>query len=199
MTSNLSHSAGQKAVFLDRDGVLLRSDVVDGKPIAVQEMDRLEILPGVEQACRDLHAAGFKLVMVTNQPDVGRNLVTQDVVDRMNRHVSDLLQLDDIRVCYHDGKAPCECRKPNPGMLTDAARDLGLDLDSSVMVGDRWRDVEAGQRAGCRTVYIEWGHGEPLRSAPDHVSKSLFDAVPWIVEIVAPQDLASNHSNRGIA
>jgi D-glycero-D-manno-heptose 1,7-bisphosphate phosphatase len=171
-----------KAVFLDRDGVLLQSDVINGKPIAVQEIARLQVIAGVEEACRSLRAAGFKLVMVTNQPDVGRGLVARETVEQMNAYLQDLLKLDDIRVCYHDGVQACACRKPNPGMLTDAAAALNIALAGSFMVGDRWRDVEAGQRAGCHTVYIEWGHGEALTIAPDHVAKSLLAAVPWILE-----------------
>jgi D-glycero-D-manno-heptose 1,7-bisphosphate phosphatase len=171
-----------RAIFLDRDGVLIRSDVVNGKPIAVQQSDRMEVLPGVEDACRSLHQAGFLLVVVTNQPDVGRGLASRATVDEINRNLKDILVLDDVRVCCHDGKEACTCRKPAPGMLTDAAAEYGIDLAASFMVGDRWRDIEAGNRAGCRTVYIEWGHGEALTIAPDHTARSLLEAVPWILE-----------------
>jgi len=172
-----------KAIFLDRDGVLIRSDLRDGKPIAVQELTRMEILPGVEGACRALRQAGFLLVIVTNQPDVGRGLVARETVEAMNTVLVTALGIDDVRVCFHDGYSPCECRKPRPGMLLDAARTLGIDLHASVMVGDRSGDIEAGHAAGCRTVHIAWGHSEVLKVVPDHSAPSLQAAVDWILAL----------------
>lgn len=171
----------QKAVFLDRDGVLIRSDIVDGKPIAINNSAPSEILPGVEQACRALKSAGFLLVMVTNQPDIGRGLVAQAVVDAANAKLREALDLDMVHVCIHDDSHQCACRKPNPGMLLDAAALLDIDLTASVMVGDRWRDVEAGRRAGCATVCVVWGHAEPMTEPADLTVASLLEAVPWIV------------------
>lgn len=178
-------SGRRRSVFLDRDGVLIRSDLKDGKPIAVQEMERLDILPGVEQACRMLREAGFLLVMITNQPDVGRGLVPQRTVDEMNRHVQKVLGLDDVRVCYHGGTENCRCRKPKPGMIIDAGDALHIALDRSVVVGDRWSDIEAGRAVSCRTVYIAWGQSEKLTLAPDLTSPSLLDAVAWIIREAA--------------
>jgi D-glycero-D-manno-heptose 1,7-bisphosphate phosphatase len=173
----------RRAVFLDRDGVLIRSDLVGGKPIAVQDIMRMEILPGVEEACTRLRNAGYLLVIVTNQPDVGRGKVARDVVDVMNRALAEKLHIDSVEVCAHDGYIPCACRKPAPGMLLNAAATLGIDLSTSVMVGDRSGDIEAGQRAGCRTVYIAWGHGEALKTSPDLTTDSLSGAADWILAL----------------
>lgn len=170
-----------KCVFLDRDGVLIRSDLVGGKPIAVQDIARMEILPGVEEACRRLKQAGFLLVVVTNQPDVGRGKVGQAVVEEMNRLLVATLGIDAVRVCFHDGYSPCDCRKPAAGMLLDAAAMLDIDLQQSFMVGDRSGDIEAGRAAGCRTVHIPWGHMEALKVVPDHSAPNLIAAVDWIL------------------
>jgi D-glycero-D-manno-heptose 1,7-bisphosphate phosphatase len=171
----------KKAAFLDRDGVLIRSDLREGKPIAVQDIERLEILPGVEAACRALRDAGYLLVIVTNQPDVGRGLVAQSVVEDMNRSIAASLGITSVHVCFHDGRTPCQCRKPEPGMLMDAAQEFGIDLGRSVMVGDRSSDIEAGIRAGCRTVFIEWGQSEVPRQAAHHTAPSLYAALGWIL------------------
>jgi D-glycero-D-manno-heptose 1,7-bisphosphate phosphatase len=169
------------SVFLDRDGVLIRSDLVNGKPVAVQDIARMEILPGVEDACRRLKAAGYLLIIVTNQPDVGRGKVVQNVVEAMNASLAVTLGIDAVRVCFHDGYSPCACRKPRPGMLLDAAQTLGINLAESFMIGDRSGDIEAGQAAGCHTIYIAWRHGEVLKSAPDYTAPNLAAAADWIL------------------
>ena len=170
-----------RGVFLDRDGVLVRSDLVNGKPIAVQDIAQMEILPSVEEACRRLKRAGYLLVIITNQPDVGRGKVVQGVVDAMNARLTEILGIDAVRVCFHDGYSSCDCRKPKPGMLLDAASALGIDLAKSFMVGDRSGDIEAGQAAGCRTVHISWGHGEALKAVPDYSAPDLAVAADWIL------------------
>jgi len=174
-------SRGVPAVFLDRDGVLNRAVVRDGRPYPPRTVGELEILPGVREACAALRSAGLRLIAVTNQPDVGRGERSRDVVDEINRAVLSTLQLDDVRVCPHDDGDRCLCRKPAPGLIIDAARDWGIDLATSVMVGDRWRDVESGKRAGCKTVFIDRGYVERRPDSPDLTVASLPDAVSWIL------------------
>jgi len=166
------------AVFLDRDGVLVGSDVRDGVPVPAVDP---QVLPGVEEACAALRAAGFWLVMVTNQPDIARGLVPAAEVERVNEDLRARLGLDDVRVCPHDDGDGCRCRKPAPGMLVEAARHAGVDLSRSFMVGDRWRDVDAGRAAGTSTVWIDLGHAERRPEAPDLTVASLGDAVPFIL------------------
>lgn len=175
--------AKRQAVFLDRDGVLNRARVVDGKPHPPESVEELELLPGVEEACRRLHDAGLLLIVVTNQPDVARGTQTMAAVETLNRELSTRLPLDEIRICPHDDADGCDCRKPSPGMLLDAAREHEIDLEGSVMVGDRWRDIEAGRRAGCATVFIDSGYSERPPEAPDLIARRLDEAVPWILEI----------------
>ena len=148
---------GNKAVFLDRDGVINRPIVVDGKTYPARTVAEFEILPGVDQACVDLKNAGYLLVVVTNQPDVGRGILKKEVVEAIHETMVRRLPIDRVEVCYHAGAEfgeECECRKPRSGMVFAAAERLAIDLARSFMVGDRWRDVECGWNAGCRTVFI---------------------------------------------
>jgi D-glycero-D-manno-heptose 1,7-bisphosphate phosphatase len=169
------------AVFLDRDGVLIEAPVVGGRPIAVYEAGDMTVLPGVVEALAELRRTGLALVCITNQPDVARGRVAARVVEQANEVLRERLGLDAVRCCPHDDPDPFGCRKPAPGLILDAAADLGLDLRRSVVVGDRWRDVEAGRRAGCRTVFLDRGYDERGPDAPDLVVGELAEAVPWIV------------------
>ncbi|HWF45494.1 MAG TPA: HAD-IIIA family hydrolase [Bryobacteraceae bacterium] len=157
-----------RAVFLDRDGVLNEPIVRDGKPYPPQCFEDFRLLPGVEEACVSLRNAGFRLIVATNQPDVGRGEIARELVERMHSRLCELLPIDRVEVCYDPGDGESsQFRKPNPGMLLRAAQSLGIDLKSSYMVGDRWRDIDCGYTAGCRTVFIDRGYRESLREQPD--------------------------------
>jgi D-glycero-D-manno-heptose 1,7-bisphosphate phosphatase len=176
------YTVRRQAVFLDRDGVLNRAFVRNGKPYPPSSLEELEMLPGVGEACHDLRRAGFLLIMVTNQPDVARGQQTRRVVKAINRVLSDRLSLDDIKVCYHDNSDNCKCRKPEPGLLLEAAQEWKIDLSGSFVVGDRWKDIEAGRRAGCNTVFVEYGYSEVRPEIFDKLATSLTDAVDWILQ-----------------
>jgi len=172
-----------KAVFLDRDGVLNKSTIRNGRPYPPSSVDKLVLYETSIQACGLLAQAGFLLIGVTNQPDIARGKTNKDVIDQINMVVKEAMGLDDMRVCPHDDQDNCSCRKPKPGMLVDAARSFNIDLTSSIMVGDRWKDVEAGNAAGCRTVFIDYGYDEAGPRDAGLVCSSLFDAVPWITGV----------------
>jgi D-glycero-D-manno-heptose 1,7-bisphosphate phosphatase len=175
--------SGIPAVFLDRDGVLNRAVLRDGKPHPPETAEQMEIMEGARPQLEALRTAGFRLICVTNQPDVARGRQTRERVEAINAVLRAELPLDDLRVCWHDMADSCDCRKPNPGLLTQAARDHDIDLARSVIIGDRWSDIEAGRRAGCLTVLVGSGYGEsPLGSPPDATVQSLKDAVMWILE-----------------
>jgi D-glycero-D-manno-heptose 1,7-bisphosphate phosphatase len=170
--SSLSSSLQLRpAVFLDRDGTLNVPVIRDGKPYPPATLDEFRLFESVPAACRALHAAGFVLVVATNQPDVGRGTQAQSVVEAMHARLRQLVpEIEHIEVCYDPGRGqPSRRRKPEPGMLLDAAQTLGLDLARSWMIGDRWRDVDCGHRAGVRTVFIDLGHAEDLRERPDFI------------------------------
>ena len=171
------------AVFLDRDGVLVRALVRDGVPRAASTLEELEVLTDVADACAALKDAGFTLVVVTNQPEIARGTLRADVVERQHDLLRKTLPLDEIVVCPHDDADACPCRKPKPGMLLDAAGRLRLDLEASFMVGDRWRDVEAGRAAGVRVVFVDRGYAEALKSEPDAVVPGLSAAAEWILAL----------------
>lgn len=168
------------AVFLDRDGTLNAPVVRAGKPYPPATVDEFRLLDGVAEGCARLKAAGYALVVVTNQPDVGRGTTPQATVEAIHRRLGELVpQIDLIQVCYHGGSdygQPCQCRKPKPAMVLEAAAQLQLDLSRSWMVGDRWRDVDCGHAAGCRTIFLDWGYAEALRQRPDFTVKSFAEA-----------------------
>lgn len=168
----------KRAVFLDRDGVINQTIFRMGKPRAPYTLEEFSFLPGVPEAVAFLREEGFELIVVTNQPDVARGWVSREAVDLVNGFVSQELNIPDIRSCFHTEHDKCECRKPEPGMLLSAARDHGIDLSRSFMVGDRGSDIEAGKRAGCKTVLISNSAEE---GDPDYIAPTLLAATGWIV------------------
>jgi D-glycero-D-manno-heptose 1,7-bisphosphate phosphatase len=168
------------AVFLDRDGVLVRSFVRAGVPRPPTDEDEFELLPGVVGACDDLRSAGFMLFVVTNQPDIARGSTTRELVDRFHERLREALPLDDVLVCPHDDDDDCSCRKPRPGMLLEAASRWDVDLKGSFMVGDRWRDIGAGRAAGCRVAFVDHGYAETPDIDADVVVTNLSEAAAWI-------------------
>lgn len=185
----MSADLPKRAVFLDRDGVLNPSVVRDGKPYPPATVEEFTISPEAAGACQILKNAGFILVVATNQPDVGRGTQKRDVVEAMHATLQRELPIDRIEVSYDSGHEipPSEFRKPRPGMLLRAARELRLDLAACWMVGDRWRDIDCGHAAGCRTVFINRGYVEELRQAPDFIVPNLSEAARIIVEHTTPR------------
>lgn len=169
------------AVFLDRDGVLNRSEVVDGVPRPPASLEEFELIAGVVQACEALRNAGYLLIVATNQPDVARGHQRREIVEQIHQRLRSLLPVDDVRTCYHDNGDDCTCRKPRPGLLLEAAQDWGIDLADSIMVGDRWSDIAAGRAAGCRTALVARSYSQAERSRPDREVRDLSEAADWIL------------------
>jgi len=168
------------AAFVDRDGVINAAIVREGKPYAPTKLDDVTILPGVAEGLHRLKAAGFAIVVITNQPDVARGLARRADIEAIDAHLAAALPVDEFRVCYHDDRDDCPCRKPKPGLLLQAP---WYDLSRSVLIGDRWRDIEAGQRAHVSaTILVDYQYDEPIRVAPTVRMPSLGAAVPWILE-----------------
>ena len=169
------------AVFLDRDGVLNRTVVRAGKPYPPASVECMEVFPDAAEALGRLKAAGYRLVVVTNQPDVARGDQRREMVEAINAALAARLPIDEVRVCYHDDADGCGCRKPNPGLLL---QEPVPDLSESVIVGDRWRDIQAGRRAGLgAAVLIDRGYDEPVDVEPDVRVRSLGEAVDWILRV----------------
>lgn len=175
-------TTSRRAVFLDRDGVLNEAVIEEGRPYSPSSLQQLKIRPDAASALVRLKAAGFLLIVVTNQPNVARGHQTRAAVERMNAAVGSALPLDDFLVCWHDDRDACSCRKPKPGLLLEAASRYSIDLPHSFLIGDRWRDIDAGAAAGCRTVLLDHHYVERApASAPDFRTTSLSEAADWIL------------------
>lgn len=172
----------KRAVFLDRDGVINRNIVRNGRPYAPVALSDFEILSGVPAAVSSLRQAGLMIIVATNQPDVGAGLQTSDVLEKMHDILRSQIPVDDIEVCFHREVDNCDCRKPKPGMLLRSARKYDIDLSQSWMIGDRWRDMDAGAAAGCRTAFVDYKFPQERRPArADIYVGSLAEAVPLIL------------------
>jgi D-glycero-D-manno-heptose 1,7-bisphosphate phosphatase len=180
------HEIKWRAVFLDRDGVINKPVVREGRPYPPAEARDFELYEDVAAGCARLEAAGYLLVVVTNQPDVARGAQTRAAVDAMHQKMLDVLpQIARVEICWHAGADwgdLCDCHKPEPGMILRAAKELDIDLTQSFLVGDRWRDIDCGHGAGCRTVFIDRNYSEALRQPPDWSVKSFGQAVQVILQ-----------------
>lgn len=156
------------AIFLDRDGVINEVVLKEGRPYPPSSLRELRLCQGVSETLATLKEMGFRLIVVTNQPDVARGTTLRSTVEEIHDHLQRTLPLDAIFTSYEDGDHPH--RKPNPGMLLEAAETYGLDLTASWMIGDRWKDIEAGRRAGCRTVFINRNYVEKTPDPPAHLT-----------------------------
>ena len=170
-----------KAIFLDSDGVLNRAIIKDGKPLAPTSLAELEIPIEVKPALEQLKAAGYLLICVTNKPDIERGLMTQETVDAIYAKMRHDLPLDDVFICYHENS---DCYKPKPGLLLEAAKKYDIDMTQSYMIGDRWRDIGAGQNAFCKTIWIDRGYTEQKPNPPaDFTVHSLAEATQKILNL----------------
>jgi D-glycero-D-manno-heptose 1,7-bisphosphate phosphatase len=145
----------RRAVFLDRDGVLVETEVRDGAAYAVTTLAEFRVVPDAAEQVARLRAAGLVCIVFTNQPEVARGTIAPEVLAAMHNVLRAAVPLDDVYVCPHDEGDGCACRKPRPGMLHDAAARWDVSLADSFVIGDRWRDVDAGRAAGCYAVLLE--------------------------------------------
>lgn len=169
-----------RAVFFDRDGVLNQAIIRDGKPYAPQTISDLVINPEAYNVLSKLKERGFLLIGVTNQPDVARGQARQQDVERIHQRLRDELPLDDIRVCYHDDADNCACRKPKPGLFEQAAHDWSISLADSFMIGDRWKDIDAGKAVNCLSIWLINNYAERQPENMDYSATNLLDAAAWI-------------------
>lgn len=172
----------KRAVFLDRDGVLNSAILVDGLPRAPTKISQIHILDDAASSVQKLKLSDYIVVTITNQPDVARGVADINDMKFINDTISRSVGVDHSYICFHDDLDRCYCRKPNPGNIFKAAIDLNLDLDGSFMVGDRWRDIEAGYKAGCECFFINYLYRERKPTAPYTEVSCLSEAVDLILE-----------------
>ena len=180
-----------KAVFLDRDGVINANLMRDGKPVAPTSLAEFRILPGVPEAVRRLKDAGYLVIIVTNQPDVANGVTLKATMEAMHAEIAHRMPIDDIMICLHTDADNCSCRKPKPGLIFAAGAKYNIDLASSTIVGDRWRDILAGQAAGCHTILVNHGYVQDQPAVADKVVGSLAEASEYIVlRVIKPPSAA---------
>lgn len=168
-----------KAIFLDSDGVLNTAIIKEGKPVAPTSVAELVIPAEVKPALESLKAAGYLLICVTNKPDIERGWMTRETLDAIYNKMRSELPLDDVFFCYSENS---DCYKPKPGLLLEASKQYNIDLTQSYMIGDRWRDIEAGQNAPCKTIWIDRHYAEKQPNPPaDFTASSLSEATQWIL------------------
>ena len=171
----------KSAVFLDRDGVVNLAYTRSGKPYPPKDLSQLVILPDVKESVKKLTKYGFVIVVVTNQPDISNGNSNFEIVNELHKEISSLTGIENFYVCPHIDSDNCKCRKPKPGLLLKAAEDLNLDVKKSYMVGDRWRDVGAGQSAGCKNFFIDYNYSEKRPVEPFVTVSSLLQATEIIL------------------
>lgn len=157
---------GLPAIFLDRDGIINRAVVRGGRPYPPVLLEDVEILSGTITSLECLAGRGYMLIGITNQPDVARGIQSREVVESINQWIQSRLPIREIFVCYHDNVNNCECRKPKPGLILQAVEKYNIDLSQSWMVGDRWKDIAAGQAVGLKTIFVDYQYAEAFNSVP---------------------------------
>ena len=167
----------RRAIFLDRDGVLNEVQVIDGIPTPPRSVQEIKIIDGVRESIEILKRNKILIVVVTNQPDVARGKTTRQEVEEINMQIGHSLGIEHFYTCYHDDKDKCKCRKPAPGLIEKAVNDLDINIENSHLVGDRWRDISAGQLAGCKTFFIDYSYPERKPLEPYTRVSSLLEAV----------------------
>jgi D-glycero-D-manno-heptose 1,7-bisphosphate phosphatase len=167
----------RRAFFLDRDGVLIKTKVIGGKPYAVHSEDDFKILPDVKKSFNILKKNNYLTIVITNQPDVGNNLVSKDKVVKINGLLSNSLDIDALFACYHSQYQNCECRKPKIFFFEKSIKKFNIDIENSYMIGDRYSDIEAGNTAGCKTIFIDKNYSEKKPINQNFNAESLYDAV----------------------
>jgi D-glycero-D-manno-heptose 1,7-bisphosphate phosphatase len=165
-----------KAVFLDRDGVVNKAIVINGAPFSPKSMQEVEIIEDVRECIIRLEKLEFQIVVVTNQPDIAREKTSLRQVNEIHDLIKKVTGIKNFFICPHDDRDSCECRKPKSGLLVQAAKLLKIDLARSYVIGDRWKDIEAGQNVGCKCIFINRNYSEKPPKFPYTEVNSLSEA-----------------------
>ena len=172
----------KRAIFLDRDGVINVPLIREGKSYAPRNLNDFKFYPETFDTLQRLKTLDCLLIVVTNQPDIANGLVDKQVVEKMHEMIIQELPIDHIETCPHSQKDNCECRKPKPGMLIRSALKFNINLSQSIMIGDRRSDIEAGQGAGCKSIFIDRDYHEQRQDNPFLTVKSLEEAASFLVK-----------------
>lgn len=166
------------AIFFDRDGILIKTKIVNQNPVAIKSAKEMILNKGIIDICKKI-SKKYHLFMVTNQPDVSRGINTKKNVKEINSYLKKKLKLKQIYVCFCSDNS-CNNRKPNPGMLKKAIKTYSIDVKKSYMIGDRWKDIIAGQRSKCKTILLNKKYSEKHKCRPDYTIRNLKDILKII-------------------
>jgi|TARA_B100001175_G_scaffold313455_1_gene321083 D-glycero-D-manno-heptose 1,7-bisphosphate phosphatase len=172
----------KKAVFLDRDGVLSKTHIKKGKSFAVKKLKDFKLFYGSEESVKKLKLAGFMVIVVTNQPDVGKKIISRIVLKKMHDRLKKKTKVDAIYSCTHSQDDNCFCRKPKPGMILNAAKKHNINLKKSFMVGDRSSDILAGKKAKCRSIFLDKKYFEKKPKVQEATFNNLVQATNYILK-----------------
>jgi len=176
-------SENKKAIFLDRDGVINKVIFREGKASCPWKIEEFEFLPQVRETLKELKEMGFLNIVITNQPDVKRGFLSFEELKKMTNILFENLAIDEIKICPHDDEDNCNCRKPKPGLILETAKKYGIDLKQSFFIGDSWRDVKAGKRAGCKVILIKADYNQEIQKGCDFVVDNLKEALKVIKKL----------------
>ncbi len=172
----------QRAIFLDRDGVINYPIVLLGKPYAPKFFDEFVLYPDAIKSLQEFRLKGYVLVVVTNQPDIGHGLIDMSEIIQMHQYLEKYIEIELIQICPHKQDEGCLCRKPKAGMLFDAAKRMNIDLPNSWLIGDRISDIQAGNQGGVNTIFIDRGYAETQGKIIEaHIVNSLQEACSLIL------------------
>jgi D-glycero-D-manno-heptose 1,7-bisphosphate phosphatase len=169
-----------KCLFLDRDGIINEARIIDGKPFSPRSLNETSIVCGIREVLCILSKMGYYIIVVTNQPDISRKLMSQDTSDEINNWLAYCLPIDKIYTCPHQDSDNCNCRKPKTGLFLEAQQEYGIDFSKSWMIGDRKSDIEAGKNLGCKTIFLDKHYREDKPIDVDFTIKNIEE----IVEII---------------
>lgn len=178
-------------VFLDRDGVIVVPEFSNGRSYAPKTLKDFSYFPGTKETLSRLHKAGYLLIVITNQPDVGNGITKRSVVEAMHNKIREELPIDHIEVCYHTRQDNCDCRKPKPGMLLNSLKKFNIAMDHSFLIGDRYSDIEAGKNVNLKTIFINYHYEEPMTTKPHYTCENLTQGV----EIIFDNSLVHHHKS----
>jgi len=182
-------SIKNKAIFLDRDGVVDRVIMREGKPSSPWRFEEFEILPDVKECLEEFKRMGFLNIVFTNQPDISRGFLRIEDLEKMHKVIAERLPVDEIEFCPHDDKDNCSCRKPKPGLILKAAQKWSIDLKRSYVVGDGWKDIGAGKAVGCKTFLIRREYNKDFQTGYDFEITNLKKMVEIIKKLEENKDI----------
>lgn len=171
-----------KAIFLDRDGIINKVIIRNGKPSSPRRFEEFRFLPNVKKNLKIFKKMGFLNIIFTNQPDVSRGFLEIEELEKMHKLIAEKLPVDDIKFCPHDDSDNCPCRKPKPGLILQAVKKWSIDLKKSYVIGDSWKDMGAGRAASCQTIMIKRKYNKDLKDYNFKVN-SLKEAIEIIKKL----------------